>query len=88
MGRLENIVERNKHPRRHGRKGVTMGMLLALFVFVILVLIIFTDFDESPVKPAPPAAETPSGEKRVDGVLMYRPKPRPPAALDAGAGSN
>jgi hypothetical protein len=92
MGRLDNIIERNQHPRRHGRKGVTMGMLMALFVFVILVLIIFTDFDESPVKPSPaaePAAtEPPSGEKRVNGVLMYREKARP-AALDAGGvGSN
>ena len=88
MGRLENIVERNKHPGRHGRKGVTMGMLLAVFVFVILVLIVFTDFDESPTQPAPPAAEPPSGEKRVDGVLMYRAKPRPAAVLDAGAGAS
>ena len=84
MGRLENIVERNKHPGRHGRKGVTAGVLLGLFVFVILILMIFTDLDESPVDPTPapePAAARPPDEKRVDGVLLYRPKAR---AADAG----
>ena len=85
MGRLENIIERNKHPRRHGRKGVTMGIALGLFVFVILVLMIFTDLDESPVQPEPVApAGRLTDEKRVDGVLLYRPKPRA-ATVDAGA---
>lgn len=82
MGRLEQIIERNKHPRKHGRKGVTMGVGLGLFVFVILILMIFTDLDESPVDPKPetPAAAPPD-EKRVDGVLLYRDRPR--AARDA-----
>lgn len=58
-----------------------MGMLLGLFVFAILVLVIFTDFEERPTKPAPPGA--PSGEKRVNGVMIYREPAR--AARDAGA---
>jgi len=67
MGRLEDIVERNKNPRKHRRRGVTMGLFLGLFVFVILVLVIFTDFEETPTKPAPT-----NGEKHVDGVMIYR----------------
>jgi hypothetical protein len=81
MGRLEDIVERNKHPRRYRRRGVTMGMLLGLFVFVILVLVIFTDFEETPVKQQ--STPAPSGEKRVDGVMIYR----EPAQTSRDAGS-
>ena len=83
MSRLDQIVERNKHPGKYGRRGVTMGVLLAAFVFLILVLIVFTDFDESPTATQPEPAVVPSGEKRVDGVLMYREPARRDAATDA-----
>lgn len=78
MSRLDQIVERNKHPRKYGRSGVTMGLLVAAFVFLILVLMVFTDFDESPDAQPPAPAAAPSGEKRVDGVLMYREPRRVP----------
>ena len=79
MGRLEEIVARNKHPGRH-RKGVSMGILVAIFVFVILILMIFTDLDERPDVPKD-VAEPAATEKRVNGVLLYREKAR-----DAGVG--
>jgi len=74
LSRLDQIVERNKHPGKYGRSGVTMGVLVAAFVFLILVLIVFTDLDDSPnaPEPTPAPAAAPSGEKRVNGVLMYR----------------
>ena len=77
MSRLDQIVERNRHPGKYGRRGVTMGVLLAAFVFLILVLIVFTDFDESPTAKEPEPSIAP-GEKRVDGVLMYREPSRTP----------
>jgi hypothetical protein len=58
---------------------VPVGLMLSAFVLLILVLMIFTDAAISPTdKPA--ATPPPSGEKRVDGVLLYREKSR-----DAGA---
>ncbi len=80
MGRLEDIAARNKHPGRHRKSGVTMGMFVAIFVFAILIMMIFTDLDERPDVPKDvPAAST---EKRIDGVLLYREK------RDAGLGSD
>ena len=66
MGRLEQIIERNKHPRKHGRRGVTMGVGLGLFVFVILILMIFTDLDESPVEPKPETIRPLTGMTKPD----------------------
>lgn len=83
MGRLEDIVERNKHPRRHQKDKFPLGIGIAVFVLIILILMIFTDLDESPDSqtsaPTPPAQT----EKRVDGVLLRSDRPRAPR--DAGA---
>jgi hypothetical protein len=76
--RLDQIIERNQNPRKHGRSGVTMGLVVAAFVFLILVLIVFTDLDDSPTAQAPEPTVAPSGEKRVDGVLLYREPMRTP----------
>ena len=84
MGRLEDIAERNKHPGRHRKNGVTMGVLVAAFVFLILILMIFTDLDERPDVPKDVPVPAVSTEKRVNGVLLYREKARAPrdAAAD------
>ena len=73
MGRLEDIIDRNKHPRKHSKMRFPLGLMLSAFVLLILVLMIFTDADESPAWKTQPAPAT-SGEKRVDGVLLYRDK--------------
>ena len=86
MGRLDDIVARNQNPARHRKGGrFPMGMVVAVFVFVILILMIFTDLDERPDVPkdGPAPKVTFPREKHVDGVLLYRDKPR--AARDAGA---
>jgi len=85
MGRLEEIVERNQHPGRHRKGGrFPMGMAVGVFVFVILILVIFTDFEDRPAPPAPAAGSSTAGDKHVDGILLYREKPRAPrdAAAD------
>lgn len=66
MGRLEDIVERNKHPRKHRRGALSIGIGLAIFVLVILVLMIFTDLDESP-SPSPSVDPEPG---RVRGIEL------------------
>ena len=82
MGRLDDIVARNQNPRAHRKGGrFPMGIALAAFVLLILVLMIFTDLDES--DDAPPAQPTADpGEKRVEGVGLYRERPR--AIRDGG----
>jgi hypothetical protein len=84
VGRLEDIIDRNKHPGKHRKLRVPVGILLAAFVLLILVLMIFTDAAISPTdKPATAEPPAPSGEKRVDGVLLYRDKKK--IAADAAA---
>lgn len=88
MGRLENIIERNRNPGRHRKEGrFPLGIAMAAFVLLILILMIFTDLDESPdaepAEPAAPATRDDGAKKRVDGVLLYREKPR--AATGSGS---
>jgi hypothetical protein len=73
MGRLEDIVERNKHPGKTAKNRFPLGLGVAVFVLIILVLWIFTDLEESPdAKKAPPPASEgpPSKDHHVDGVLL------------------
>ena len=84
MGRLEDIVERNQHPRRFRNQRFPIGILLSAFVLLVLVLMIFTDLGmTSTPAPAQPPQQPTDGEKRVEGVLLYR----APAARDAAVGS-
>jgi hypothetical protein len=82
MGRLEEIVERNKHPGKTAKNRFPLGVGVAIFVLVILVLWIFTDLDESPDahKDDVPAAApgSASHDHHVNGVMLYREKPRAP----------
>jgi hypothetical protein len=80
MGRLEEIVERNKHPRRHRKGSFPLGIGVAVFVLIILILMIFTDLGEDPTYKATDAPVSPSQtEKRVPGIYLGAPKKRGPA---------
>jgi hypothetical protein len=76
VGRLDDIIERNKHPGRSRRAGMTIGIGLSLFVLIVLVMIVFTDF-EMP-RTEPPAPEE---KGRVRGIEL-RVEPRRDAAAD------
>lgn len=87
MGRLDDIIDRNKHPGKHRKMRFPVGIMLSAFVLLVLVLMIFTDAAISPTDKRPDeptTAQPPSGEKRVDGVLLYREKktPRDAGVLD------
>lgn len=86
MGRLEDIVDRNKNPRKHRKMRFPVGIMLAGFVLLVLILMIFTDLAVSPDAKQAPAPEAGSaaepGEKRVDGVLLYRAPARRDASVD------
>lgn len=79
MGRLEEIVERNKHPRRHRKGAFPLGIGVAVFVLIILILMIFTDLDEDPTNKATDAPGPSPTEKRVPGIYLGAPKKRSPA---------
>ena len=80
MGRLEDIVERNKHPRKHRQGRFPFGLLVSAFVLLILVLMIFTD----PPKPnKPPEQPVPEEKGRVHDIGIYVEHPR----ADASVGS-
>lgn len=74
MGRLEEIVARNKRP--HGVRA-TVGMLWrGMFILLILGLMIFTDWalTDDPDVPQP----RDPGEHRIEGVPLRRaPAQRP-----------
>ena len=74
MGRLDNIIERNRNPRRAvGYKYLKVG-LASVVLFVVLVLLIFTDLAQ-PSESSPPAPG--SAGKGVPDVLLRRDRPRP-----------
>ena len=85
MGRLEDIIDRNKHLRKHRKMRFPVGLMLSAFVLLILVLIIFTDAVISKDNPAAPStgsdARRNPDEKRVDGVLLYREKTKRDAGV-------
>jgi hypothetical protein len=74
VSRLDDIVARNKHPRRYRKMRFPVGIMLSGFVLLVLVLIIFTDMGLSKPYVQQPAS-TEDGGKRVDGVLLYRGPP-------------
>jgi hypothetical protein len=79
VGRLENIIERNRHPGRHRKRKGLVGIGLAtLVVFVALILLIFTDLANPPEAAKP--AETPAVKPdAVRGVPLWRePKKKAP----------
>jgi hypothetical protein len=72
MGRLDDIVARNKHPRRHRRAAFPIGIGLSLFVLLILVLMIFTDLAAPPKTDTQPPETSAQPEKgRVRGIMLY-----------------
>ena len=83
MGRLENIIERNKNPgKSRTRKGIGIGFAM-LVVFVVLILLIFTDL-ANPPEDAKPAAPSPTAKPDgVRGVKLWSPK----RASGSGSGS-
>jgi hypothetical protein len=72
MGRLENIIARNRGWHRPSERSIA-SLVFGLIVVMILVLAAFTGLGEAPrpAAPAPPAPE--QRGKRIDGVLLRTP---------------
>jgi hypothetical protein len=69
VGRLEDIVERNKNPRKHRQGKFPFGIAVSAFVLLILVLMIFTDLAAPPKKTQP--EESPPEKGRVHDIGIY-----------------
>ena len=73
MGRLDNIVARNRRPNRlHER--MIVSMVFGAIVLLILALAVFTDLGAPPdagtARDAPAAPARPHRGQRVDGILL------------------
>lgn len=67
MGRLENIIERNRNPKRGER--MTVGIGFGVFILIIIALMVFTDLGARPDATQP----APTSEKRVRDVKLGAP---------------
>ena len=65
MGRLDDILERNRNPKRTER--VTVGIGVALFLLLIIFLITVPDLGLPADDPKPAPANT---EKRVNDIKL------------------
>lgn len=78
MGRLEDIIDRNKNPKRFGER-MTVGIGFGVFLLIILGLMVFTDLGERPAEAPPPASK----DHHVDDIKLGRPHVRPGSAAPA-----
>lgn len=77
MGRLENIVARNRRPPRMQER-LIVSTVISGIVLLIIALAVFTNLGAPPPPRDAPAAPAPGGHgKRVDGVLLRTPPTRP-----------
>jgi len=78
MGRLENIVARNRRPSRMNER-LIVSTVIGAIVLLIIALAVFTDLGRPPEArdardaPAPLAPAAPGHGKRVDGILLRTP---------------
>lgn len=80
MGRLENIIARNRNPS--GRRDRYALGLLGVVLVIVLGLLVFTGFALPPGTPDPvtdPPPPTP--DERVRGIKLYKPRPVEPTRV-------
>lgn len=69
MGKLDDIIARNKNPKRFGER-MTVGIGLGLFVILILVMMVCTDLGKHPEDTGPAPSSINPTDKRVDDVRL------------------
>ncbi len=74
MGKLDDIIARNKNPKRFGER-ITVGIGLGVFVLFILLLMVCTDLGRRPAEKSGPPRIDPA-DTRVDDVRIGPSKPR------------
>jgi hypothetical protein len=84
VGKLEDIIARNRRPNRPSEK-LVVALVFGLIVLLIIVLAVFTDLglppdDDRVMRARSAPAVAPQDRKRVDGVLLLRSAPAPAPA--------
>ena len=69
MGKLDDIIDRNKNPKRFGER-MTVGIGLGVFILFILFAMVCTNMGKRPEADAPPRPD------------MERPGPAPGRGID------
>ena len=77
MGKLDDIIARNKNPKRFGER-MTVGIGLGVFVLFILFMMVCTDLGKRPEENGPPKTTIDPTDKRVDDIRLVPTKPRTP----------
>ncbi len=67
MGKLDDIIARNKNPKRFGER-MTVGIGLGVFVLFILFAMVCTNLGERPEAQGPPRIDP--TDKRVNDILL------------------
>ena len=67
MGKLEDIIARNKNPKRFGER-MTVGIGLGVFILIVLGLMVCTDLGKHPDADAPPRIDP--TDRRVDDIRL------------------
>jgi len=67
VGKLDDIIARNKNPKRFGER-MTVGIGLGVFLLIILFLVVCTDLGKHPDADAP--ARIDPTDRRVDDVRL------------------
>jgi len=75
MGRLEDIVERNRNPKGRRERWV-WGIVIGSFILIILGLMVFTDLGKPKEPPQAPATDPKA--PHVDDVKLWKPRPASP----------
>jgi hypothetical protein len=82
VGRLEDIVERNRNPTAN-RERLAVSIGFGVFLLIILGMLVFTNLGKRPTPAAPAATGSSTAhDHHVDGVQLRVPRP-----LRAGSGS-
>ena len=71
MGRLDDIIARNKNPKRFGERA-TVGIGLGVFILFILFAMVCTNLGKRPEETGPPRIDP--TDKRVDDVRFGTPR--------------
>jgi len=76
VGRLENIIARNRNPS--GRRDRYALGLLGVVLVVVVGMLIFTGLALPPGTPDPATAEPAKPDDSVRGIKLYRPPQQKP----------
>jgi hypothetical protein len=71
VGRLDNIVSRNKRGRP--KEKTVVSLVIGFAILLILALAVFTDLGKPPMPDKPSVQPPPSHDHHVNDIKLWRP---------------